>query len=86
VHIGLQGHGRLGLRAVDISVSRSIDHKRGPVLGQRGRDGSRITDVGLRMAARSERNLSPGCHPRKLPAAPCPENKDHAITPRRSPR
>lgn len=49
VRIGLQGRGPLGLGAVYIGVSRGIDHKRGSVLDQRGRDGSLIADVGLRM-------------------------------------
>ena len=88
MRIGLQGRGRLGLGAVYIGVSRGIDHKRGSVLGQRGRDGSSIADVGLRMCERGERNLSPGRHPRKLLAelAAASKDKDHATTPRRSPR
>jgi hypothetical protein len=58
------------------------------VLGQDGRDANFIADIASRVRKRSERNLSLLGHPHKLLAelTITAEDKDHATTPRRSPR
>ena len=88
VCIGRKGRGSLGFGAIDIGVGRGIDHERGSVRVERLHNGCSIADVGLRAGECRECNLSLASHPRELLAklAVAAEDKDHATTPRRSPR